>query len=130
MPERHRAVIVLCDLEGLTQQQAARHLGWPLGTVQSRLARGRERLCGRLTRRGLAPSVGLLSAAARPSGAGGGPGSAGRGDRPDCGVLVAGRTTTAGAVPAAVAELMEGVLRTMFLSHLKRIAVAVVALAP
>ena len=48
LPEHHRAVIVLCDLEGLTQQQAARQLGWPLGTVQSRLARGRERLCGRI----------------------------------------------------------------------------------
>ncbi|MHC5541969.1 hypothetical protein ACYOEI_27430, partial [Singulisphaera rosea] len=32
-------------------------LGWPVGTVRSRLARGRERLRGHLIRRGLAPSV-------------------------------------------------------------------------
>src|SRR5262249_27076523 len=63
LPDRYRAVIVLCGLEGLTQQQAARQLGWPIGTVQSRLARGRERLRGRLVRRGLAPSTGTLEAA-------------------------------------------------------------------
>jgi RNA polymerase sigma factor (sigma-70 family) len=59
IPERYRAVLVLCCLEGLSQQQAAKQLGWPLGTVQSRLARGRERLRARLARRGLAPATGL-----------------------------------------------------------------------
>ncbi len=39
VPQRYRVVLVLCYLEGLTQQQAAERLGWPLGTVQSRLAR-------------------------------------------------------------------------------------------
>ena len=38
------APVVLCDLEGLTHEEAARQLGWPVGTVKSRLARGRERL--------------------------------------------------------------------------------------
>ena len=52
LPDRYRAAVVLCCLEGLTQQQAAEQLGWPLGTVQSRLARGRERLRARLARRG------------------------------------------------------------------------------
>jgi hypothetical protein len=56
LPERYREPIVLCDLEGQTHEQAARHLGWPVGTVKSRLARGRERLRERLTRRGLTPS--------------------------------------------------------------------------
>ena len=46
----------------LTQQQAARQLGWPLGTLQSRLARGREQLRAKLTRRGIAPSGALLAA--------------------------------------------------------------------
>ena len=41
LPERYRAVLVLCFLEGLTQHQAAERLGWPVGTVQSRLARSR-----------------------------------------------------------------------------------------
>ena len=52
LPERYRMAVVLCDLEGLTQDQAARQLGWPSGTVRSRLARGRGRLRDRLTRRG------------------------------------------------------------------------------
>src|SRR5262245_56516935 len=45
---------------GASQHQAAQQLGWPLGTVQSRLARGRERLRARLARRGLAPSDPVL----------------------------------------------------------------------
>ena len=53
LPERYRSAIVLCDLEGRTCEEAARHLGCPVGTVGSRLARGRQRLRDRLSRRGL-----------------------------------------------------------------------------
>ena len=55
LPERYRAAVVLCYLEGHTCEAAARRLGWPVGTVKSRLARGRERLRVRLIRRGLTP---------------------------------------------------------------------------
>ena len=55
LPERYRAAVVLCYLEGQTCEAAAHRLGWPVGTVKSRMARGRERLRGRLIRRGLAP---------------------------------------------------------------------------
>ncbi len=57
MPERYRAAVVLCYLEGQTCESAARQLGWPVGTVKSRLARGRKRLLGRLIHRGLGPDV-------------------------------------------------------------------------
>ncbi len=60
LPERYRAPVVLCDLEGCSHQQAARHLGWPVGTVKSRQARGREKLRDRLRRHGVAPNVALL----------------------------------------------------------------------
>ncbi len=63
LPERFRAPVVLCDLEGQSHEQAARQLGWPIGTVKSRLSRGRERLRGRLLRRGLSPDPGLIAAA-------------------------------------------------------------------
>ena len=53
LPERYRAAVVLCYLEGLTCEAAARRLGWPVGTVKSRLARGRERLAHRLVQRRL-----------------------------------------------------------------------------
>ena len=39
LPERYRLPVVLCDVQGLTHEKAARHLGWPVGTVKSRLAR-------------------------------------------------------------------------------------------
>jgi RNA polymerase sigma factor (sigma-70 family) len=60
LPERFRIPLVLCHLEGLTQEQAAGQLRWPLGTLQSRLARGRTKLKARLTRRGLGLPFGLL----------------------------------------------------------------------
>ena len=55
LPESFRAPVVLCDLEGKTQKEAAQLLGVPVGTVSSRLSRGRNLLRRRLTRRGLAP---------------------------------------------------------------------------
>jgi RNA polymerase sigma factor (sigma-70 family) len=58
LPGRCKAAIVLCDLEGLTRDEAADRLGWPVGTVASRLARGRQLLAGRLTRSGFAGSAG------------------------------------------------------------------------
>ena len=66
LPERFRVPLILCDLEGRSHEQAARHLGWPIGTVKSRQARGRDRLRDRLRRRGIAPHASLLAAAMRP----------------------------------------------------------------
>ncbi|MGP0063140.1 MAG: RNA polymerase sigma factor [Isosphaeraceae bacterium] len=63
LPERYRAPVVLCDLEGCTHEQVARQLGGPVGTVKSRLSRGRERLRDRLLRRGITPDAGLIASA-------------------------------------------------------------------
>ena len=58
LPDRYRRPIVLCCVAGLSREQAVLELGWPVGTVQSRLARGRERLRGRLSQRGIgAPAI-------------------------------------------------------------------------
>jgi len=62
LPERYRGPIVLCDLGGQTCEEAAQTLSCPVGTVASRLARGRARLRDRLARRGLAP-LGALALA-------------------------------------------------------------------
>jgi RNA polymerase sigma factor (sigma-70 family) len=51
LPPKYRVPLVLCYLEGMTNEQAARRLGWPAGSMSYRLARGRELLRGRLTRR-------------------------------------------------------------------------------
>src|SRR5262249_62246231 len=60
LPERYRRPILLCYFEGLTHEQAASELNWPVGTVRSRLARARDRLRTRLTRRGIAPDAANL----------------------------------------------------------------------
>ncbi len=63
LPRKFREPIVLCYLEGVTREMAAQQLGWPVGTVQSRLARGQERLRSRLVRRGVTLSAGLAAEA-------------------------------------------------------------------
>ncbi len=57
LPEKYRAPLVLCYLRGRTHDQAAEELRCPVGTVRSRLARGRDLLRDRLTRRGIAPGA-------------------------------------------------------------------------
>ena len=57
LPARFRAPLVLCYLEGLTHDEAACRLACPVGTVRSRLARGRDRLRAHLMRRGFGPSA-------------------------------------------------------------------------
>jgi RNA polymerase sigma factor (sigma-70 family) len=59
LPAAYRRAIVLCYLEGKTQDAAALELGCTKGTVSGRLARAKELLRARLTRRGFAPSAGL-----------------------------------------------------------------------
>ena len=56
LPRRFRGPVVLCYLEGVSHEEAARRLGCPLGTVNSRLATARQRLRTRLSKRGLAPA--------------------------------------------------------------------------
>ena len=107
-------------MEGLSQQQAAGQLGWPLGTLQSRLARGRERLRGRLLRRGLAPATALLAGFLSTEGV--------NAAIPDALVtstirmalqFAAGNAAIAGVASASAAFLTRGVLKTMFLHKLR-----------
>ncbi|MFI5457513.1 MAG: sigma-70 family RNA polymerase sigma factor [Isosphaerales bacterium] len=117
IPERYRAVLVLCCLEGLTQHQAAQQLGWPLGTVQSRLARGRKRLRARLARRGLAPSAAVLvlplsSEAAQAAL----PAALANSTVRLALTIGAARALAIGMVPVAVMNLAKGAIRTMFVN--------------
>ncbi len=110
LPAHYRLVIVLCDLEGLTRQEAARRLGCPGGTVASRLVRARALLARRLARRGLTVTgAGLASELARQAAAAAVPASL-------LSPTLEGVTT--GGVSAAAAALAEGVLDAMSFTKL------------
>ena len=63
LPELLRAPMVLCYLEGLTHDEAACRLRWPVGTVRSRLARARDKVRSRLSRRGVTADDAAITAA-------------------------------------------------------------------
>jgi RNA polymerase sigma factor (sigma-70 family) len=113
LPATWRAPLVLCYLEGRTQDEAARQLGWTLGTVRGRLERGRARLRDRLTRRGVGLAVLAAAAIARP-----GPISA----AVQTSIINTAAAVAAGealSVPAAVAVLAEGAIRAMIVTKLQ-----------
>ncbi|GIW79398.1 MAG: hypothetical protein KatS3mg105_1205 [Gemmatales bacterium] len=62
LPERYRLPFILCTMQGKTNEEAARELGCPTGTILSRLSRAKERLRRRLTRRGITVPLGTLVA--------------------------------------------------------------------
>jgi RNA polymerase sigma factor (sigma-70 family) len=119
LPAAYRRAVVLCYLEGKTQEDAARELGWTKGTVSGRLARAKDLLRARLTRRGFAPSsllVGTLLAQENAEAAV--PASLASGAaRQAVGVLLSRVETLAAS--GAVAELARGALRAMLLNKLK-----------
>ena len=123
LPARYRLALVLCYLEGLSSEQAARQLGWPAATVRSRLTRGRERLRRRLMRRGLAPSAVALAAALAPRSAWAAVRPASVSAAARAAVLVTTGRVAAGAVPASILTLTEGVILNMAMTKLKLAAV-------
>jgi RNA polymerase sigma factor (sigma-70 family) len=125
LPEKYRRPVVLCCLQGKTYTEAAQLLGWPEGTVSGRLARARELLARRLTRRGLALSGGLLTAVLVPEVGWAAPPALLQATIKAAPAFATGRGLTAGAAAA----LAEGVLQTMFLTKLKVTAGIVLVLA-
>ncbi len=116
LPDRLQAPVILCDLEGWSDLEAARRLGWPVGTVKSRLSRARARLRDRLTRRGLTSSDLVITIPLLPVSL---PHSLVETTTRAAQSLIAGRLTTATVVSASVATLTQGVLRTMYWTKLK-----------
>jgi RNA polymerase sigma factor (sigma-70 family) len=129
LPEKYRAPITLCDLEGRPLREAAQQLGWPQGTVATRLTRGRALLAARLARHGLelpgealavALSACLATAPVRAA-------LASSTVKVACLVAV-GQAAAAGAVSARVAALTAEVGRAMSMTKLKMASVLLLAL--
>jgi RNA polymerase sigma factor (sigma-70 family) len=126
LPEKYRAAVVLCDLEGLSRREAGRQLGLADGTLARRLAAGRRLLAGRLSRRGVALSGGALAVLLSQGGASAQVPAPLVVATAKAAVLVAAGHLA--GVPIPVALVTKGVLRAMFLTKLK-VAAGVVLLA-
>jgi RNA polymerase sigma factor (sigma-70 family) len=125
----YRVVIVLCDLDGKTRKEAARHLGLPEGTVGSRLARARVMLAKRLAQRGVVLSGGALAALLAQNVASAGvPHSVVSSTISAASFFAAGQATATGLVSVKVAALAEGVLKAMMMSKLKAVVAVVLVL--
>ncbi len=105
LPGTYRDPVILCYLDGMTYEAAARQLRCPLGTLSVRLKRARERLQSRLTRRGVAPSTlpiwGLIPGAITASV----PIALAESAACAASRTTMGKATVAGAVPTSVASL-------------------------
>jgi RNA polymerase sigma factor (sigma-70 family) len=127
LPDKYRAVIVLCDLEGKTRKEAAEHFHLAEGTVASRLATARAMLAKRLTRQGV-PVTGAALGALLSHGLASAnvPGAVATATIHAASMFAAGHTACAGVLSVKAVTLAEGVLKAMLLAKLK-IATAVVA---
>jgi RNA polymerase sigma factor (sigma-70 family) len=125
LPDKYRAVVILCDLEGKTRKEAARQIGVPEGTVAGRLARARGMLAKRLAQRGVALSGGALAAVLSQKVASAGVPLSVVESTITAASLVAAGKAASGAISVKVAALTEGVMKAMLFSRL-RAALAVV----
>jgi len=126
LPESYRRPIILCYLQGKTHDEAARLLGWPIGTVATRLTRARARLRALLEQRGWAvTSTALAGLLAAPA-----PAMSAEFVRATLRAALAHAAgqTAGGILSEGAVALSEGVLRVMWYSKLKTVATVVLAL--
>ncbi len=115
LPASQRAAVLLCDLGGLTYQEAAERLGWTPAALRNRLARARSRLRAALVRVGVVPAVALAHEAVAPV--------------PRALAAATARAaalTAAGAVPSGISEsvilLVNGGFQAMLLTKFKTLS--------
>jgi hypothetical protein len=127
LPKPYRAAVVVCYLEGMSQAQAARQFDLAESTVRGRLARARKLLGQRLTRRGIAPSLGTAALGNSTHAAWRLPGMMAQTTAQAALLFVKRGKTTPGALSATAQGIAQGVLSTMWPSSLKTIAAVTMA---
>lgn len=128
LPDRYRAVLVLCDLEGIARREAARRLSLPEGTVNSRLARARALLAKRLTRHGVALSIGALVATLTRNATACVPASVATSTARVAFLTATGNAVATGAISANVAALTHGMGQAMLATKFKLVTAVVLML--
>jgi RNA polymerase sigma factor (sigma-70 family) len=129
LPQKYRRPLVLCYLQCKTHSQAARELGWPVGSMSRRLARARELLRERLARRGMVFTAGVLVAAMADHTAVAAVSPALMEQTARAALLFASGKAVTGAVPALTAELAKGALMSMSVRRFFGAALVLVAAA-
>jgi RNA polymerase sigma factor (sigma-70 family) len=118
LSERYRAPLVLCYLEGKTQDEAAAVLGLAKGTLKGHLERGRALLRQRLVRRGLGPASILAASAWSVLATGGVPHALAANTVQAAYAIASGKAATT-VVPAHITAMMEGMMKNMVVSKAK-----------
>src|SRR5262249_21792228 len=128
LPQVYRLPVILCGLESRSLEEAARQLGWTVGSVKGRLERGRARLHKQLVRRG-ATLTGALAAAELSRGAGLATTLAPLLSRTarSAAAFAARQSTASGGASSRALSLAEELIRKLWLSRLK---LAAALLAP
>lgn len=126
LPEKYRAPVILCRLEGLTHAEAADRLRWPVGTVSGRLSRACDLLRDRLVRRGVTSGIALLTSEVVHAAV---PEPLAMATIEGATRLAIGGRLPAGVVSASVLSLMNAVLRAAAVSRLKVAAIVVLMVA-
>jgi RNA polymerase sigma factor (sigma-70 family) len=127
LPDKFRAPVILCELEGKSRRDVARQLGLAEGTLSSRLARARRLLARRLSSPSVPLSGGAVAALVSTQAASAAVPAPLLASTAKAGALLAVGEAATAVVSAKVAALMEGVLKAMFLTKLKTVMAIVVA---
>jgi RNA polymerase sigma factor (sigma-70 family) len=126
LPDSQRQPLLLCYLEGLSQEEAAAQLGWPRGTLKRRLERGRAVLRERLTSRGFKLAAGFVATCAAADALATTAPAAVSAVLPRAAGLFSTGHDIAGIVSHHVIALAEGVVKTMLAAKIRVLAFLVI----